>query len=175
MNMRFQLVVLGLVSSLVLVPHPSSAFNSAKWMRKREAMTDEAVRLQAAYSNCVSQLTSPSEGITIPLETNPDGSVRTSVYAKKAQIFQDVPLVWAEDLVMTKLDDEGKERLKLEAKRCVIDRVARTGWVDGHAKVTQGKTTFEGEGVFFSATNGFVSVYSKADVKSADLKFGGLR
>lgn len=151
------------------------AFNSAKWMEKREAMSDEAVRLQAAYSNCVARLTSLSEGITIPLETNPDGSVRTSVYAKKAQIFEDAPLVWAEDLVMTKLGDDGKERIRIDAERCVIDRIARTGWVDGHARVTHGKTTFEGDGVFFSATNGFVTVYSKADMKSADLKLGGLR
>lgn len=175
MSKCFQLASLVMVSSLVLIPHPSIAFNSAKWMEKREAMSDEAVRLQAAYSNCVARLTSLSEGITIPLETNPDGSVRTSVYAKKAQIFEDAPLVWAEDLVMTKLGDDGKERIRIDAERCVIDRVARTGWVDGHAKVTQGKTTFEGDRVFFSATNGFVTVYSKADMKSADLKLGGLR
>ena len=161
--------------AVCFLPVSLFAFNSAKWMEKREAMSDEAVRLQAAYSNCVARLTSLSEGITIPLETNPDGSVRTSVYAKKAQIFEDAPLVWAEDLVMTKLCDDGKERLRIDAQRCVIDRVARTGWVDGHAKVTQGKTTFEGDSVFFSATNGFVTVYSKADMKSADLKLGGLR
>ena len=175
MSKCFQLASLVMVSSLVLIPHPLIAFNSAKWMEKREAMSDEAVRLQAAYSNCVARLTSLSEGITIPLETNPDGSVRTSVYAKKAQIFDDAPLVWAEDLVMTKLGDDGKERIRIDAERCVIDRVARTGWVDGHAKVTQGKTSFEGDSVFFSATNGFVTVYSKADMKSADLKLGGLR
>lgn len=151
------------------------AFNSAKWLAKREAMSDDAVRLQAAYSNCVGRLDAPSEGITIPLETHSDGSVRTSIYAERAQFFQDAPLVWAENLVMTKLDEEGREKLRLEAGRCVIDRVARSGWVDGHAKVTQGKTTFEGDGVYFSATNGFVTVYSGADVKSADLKFGGLR
>lgn len=151
------------------------AFNSAKWLAKREAMSDDAVRLQAAYSNCVGRLDAPSEGITIPLETHSDGSVRTSIYAERAQIFQDAPLVWAENLVLTKLDESGREKLRLEAGRCVIDRVARSGWVDGHAKVTQGKTTFEGDGVYFSATNGFVTVYSGADVKSADLKFGGLR
>ena len=174
MNWCFRLASLATVSSLALGPRPSAAFSSAKWMEKREAMSEEAVRLQAAYSNCVARLTSLSEGITIPLETNPDGSVRTSVFAKKARIFEDVPLVWAEDLVMTKLGDDGGERLRLDAERCVIDRVARTGWVEGHAKVTQGRTTFEGDGVFFSATNGFVTVYSGADVKSADLRFGGL-
>ena len=174
MSRCFRFASLVMVSALVLIPRPSTAFNSAKWMAKREAMTDDAVRLQAAYSNCVSRLTSISEGITIPLETHPDGSVRTSVRAEKAQLFQDAPLVWAENLVMTKLDEDGTERLRLEAGRCVIDRVARSGWVDGHAKVTQGKTTFEGDGVYFSASNGFVSVYSDADMKSADLKFGGL-
>lgn len=149
-------------------------FNRTKWMAKREAMSDDAVRLQAAYSNCVSRLDSPSEGITIPLETNPDGSVRTSLYAERAQIFQDAPLVWAENLVLTKHGDDGQEKLRIEAGRCIIDREARSGWVDGHAKVTQGKTTFEGAGVYFSASNSFVSVYSESDMKSADLKLGGL-
>lgn len=153
---------------------PLPAFNSAKWMAKRKAMTDDALRLQAAYSNCVGRLDSPSEGITIPLETHPDGSVRTSIFAQRAQLFQDVPLVWAENLVLTRLDEAGVEKLRIEAGRCVIDRVARTGWVDGHAKVTQGKTAFEGDGVYFSATNGFVTVYAGSDMKSADLKLGGL-
>ena len=150
------------------------AFNRAAWMEKREAMSDDAVRLQAAYSNCVSRLDAPSEGITIPLETNPDGSVRTSLYAERAQLFQDAPLVWAENLVMTKFGDDGREKLRIEAGRCIIDRVARSGWVDGRAKVVQGKTTFEGEGVYFSASNSFVTVYSGSDMKSADLKLGGL-
>ena len=151
------------------------AFNTAKWMARREAMTDDAVRLRAAYSNVVGRIDTPSEGIVIPLETNPDGSVRTSVHAAKAQFFSDSPIIWAEKLEMRKFDPDGTERLRLEAGSCVIDRLSRSGWVEGHAKVTQGQTVFEGEGVYFSATNAFVSVYSGADLKSADLKFGGVR
>lgn len=164
-----------LFTAFALLVLPLFAFNSAKWMAKREAMSADAVRLQAAYSNCVNRLSSPSEGITIPLELNSDGSVRTSVYAKRAQFFPDDPLVWAEDLVMTKHDEQGRVKLRLEAGSCVIDRVARSGWVDGHAKVVQDKTAFEGDGVYFSATNGYVTVYSGSDMKSSDIKFGGLR
>lgn len=174
MSRCFRLASVGVILSFVLFPGVSSAFNTARWMAKREAMTADAVRLKTAYSNCVSRIDAPSEGITIPLETRPDGSVRTSLRAEKAQLFQDEPLVWAENLVLTKLDDEGREKIRLEADRCVIDRVVRSGWVEGHAKVVQGKTSFEGDGVYFSSTNGFVSVYSGSDMKSADLKLGGL-
>ena len=158
-----------------LLPLSLFAFDSAKWMAKREAMTDDAVRLMAAYSNCVAEVKTPSEEVTIPMETYPDGSVRTSVYAKRAQFFEKSPLVWAEDMVLTKLDDDGVEKLRLEARHCVIDRFERSGWIDGHARLIQGKTVFEGDGVYFSASNNFVTVYSDSDVKSADLKFGGLR
>lgn len=156
---------------------PSSrafAFNSAKWMVKREAAKADAVRLRAAYSNCVSRISSPSVGITIPLELNSDGSIRTSLHAGRAQFFLDSPFVWAEELTLVKMDDDGTEKLRLVAGSCVIDREVRSGWVEGRAKVTLNATTFEGDGVYFSATNGYVSVSSGADMKSADLKFGGL-
>lgn len=169
--MKFRL----LIALFVLIPVSVYSFDSKKWMVKREAMSKEASRLRAAYSNFVGQVSTPSEDIVIPLETNPDGSVRTSVSAKRAQFFLDSPMIWAEDLVLCKFDTDGVERMRLEAGKCVIDRVSRTGWIEGHAKLIQGKTTFGGEGVYFSATNGFVSVYSNADVVSADLKFGGLK
>lgn len=164
-----------LVLAAAILPSALYSFDSAKWLAKRERMTQDARRLQAAYSNCVNRINSPSEGLTIPLETNPDGSVRTSIYAKRAQFFVESKLVWAEDLVMTKLDPDGTERLRLEADRCIIDRVAKSGWIEGHAKVTQGKTFFEGDGVYFSSSNNFVTAYSNSDIQSKDLKFGGVK
>ena len=151
------------------------AFDSAKWLVRREAMTKDAERLRAAYSNAVGRIDSPSEGITIPFELFPDGSVRTSIYAEKAQIYQKSPLIWAEGLTLIRYDDEGKEKHRLEAGSCIIDRMSKSGWVEGHAKVTQGKTSFEGDGVYFSSSNNFVSAYSKSDIRSEDLRFGGLK
>lgn len=164
-----------LILTMLAAAAPLAAFDSAKWLAKREAMTADAERLRTAYTNCLANIDSPSEGLVIPLETNPDGSVRTEIHAERAQLYRDSPVIWAENLTLVKKDEDGTERMRLEAAKCVIDRVARCGWVEGHAKVTQGKTVFEGDGVYFSATNDFVTTYSQSDLKSSDLKFGGLK
>jgi len=162
-------------SVVLLTTFVASAFDSAKWLAKREELSRDADRLRCEYSNAVARITTPSEGLTIPLETYPDGAVRTSLYARRAQIFEKSTLVWAEGLELAKFDADGQKKLKLEADRCVIDRQTKTGWVEGHAKVTQGKTVFEGDGVYFSSPKNFVSAYLHSDIKSADLRFGGVQ
>lgn len=164
-----------LLLAVVIGPLSLCAFDSAKWMERRAAMTKDAMRLKNEYSKRCKKINAPSEDVVIPLETYPNGSVHTSIFAKKAQFFDGTPYVWAQGLVMKKLDTEGKEKMRLEANRCIIDRINRSGWIQGRAKVTQGKTVFEGDGVYFSATNSYITVYSKSDLKSADMKFGGVK
>lgn len=160
---------------LAIIPLFAYSFDSERWLEKRSVMTADAARLRAEYSNSVKRVSSPSEGIAIPLETYPDGRIRTLVSATKAQFFADNSLVWAEDLRFVKMKADGSEELRLDASSCLIDRVSRSGWVEGHAKVVQDKTLFEGDNVYFSSSNSFVTAYMSSDLKSSDLKYGGLR
>ena len=161
---------------LMSVPLLAYSFNSVRWLEKRDGMTADAARLRAEYSNAVQRVSSPSEGIAIPLETYPDGKICTMVSAAKAQFFGgDTSLVWAEGLELVKMKNDGTEELRLEASRCLIDRLSRSGWVEGHAKVVQDKTVFEGDNVYFSSSNSFVTAYMSSDLKSSDLKYGGFR
>lgn len=161
-----------LLIALVCCCRSSFAFDSEEWHGKRELFSREAERLRAVYSNCVARVRDPAENVTIPVETYDDGSVKVLVCAGKAQYFLAEGLVWAEDVVVKKLAPGGAEEARLEAKNCVVDRNSKSGWAEGAAKVTQGKTTFAGMGVYFTASETYVKVFGDAVVESEDLKFG---
>ena len=151
------------------------AFDSAEWHEKRELLTREAERLQAAYTNCVAHLQTPAQDVTVPVETFEDGSVKIIVVAKKAQYFMDSGLVWAEDVVVRKFGRDGSLEARIDAKNCIVDRFSKSGWVEGPATVTHGKTTFRGKGMYFSSPESYVKVFEQSDIKSEDLKFGGAK
>lgn len=174
----FALVLLFSLLVPQLVPHSSFliqstyAFDSAEWHGKRELFAREAERLMSAYTNCCAKVKDPAENVTIPVETYDDGSVKVLVQAGKAQFFLAEGLVWAEDVEVKKLGKGGSVEAHLEAKNCVVDRNSKSGWAEGAAKVTQGKTTFAGKGVYFSASDSYVKVFGGSLVESSDLKFG---
>lgn len=163
----------------LLVPHLTSivpstyAFDSAEWHGKRELFAGEAERLMSVYTNCCAKVKDPAENVTIPVETYDDGSVKVLVHAGRAQYFLAEGLVWAEDVEVKKLSKEGAVETLLEAKNCIVDSKAKSGWAEGTAKLTQGKTTFSGKGVYFSASDSYVKVFGGSVVESSDLKFGG--
>ena len=162
-----------LLSLLSLMTFSALAFNSEDWLGKRELFAREAERLRAAYTNCVAHLETPAEDVTVPVETFDDGSVKVMIFAKKAQYFLDKGLVWAEDVTVRRFKEDGRLEALIEAKNCVVDRFSKSGWAEGSAKVSHGKTTFRGRGVYFSSPEAYVKVFERADVDSQDLKFGG--
>ena len=161
-----------LLLSLVFSFPSAFAFDSAEWHGKRELFAREAERLMAAYTNCAARVENPAENVTIPVETYEDGSVKVLVKAAKAQYFLKDGLVWAEGVEVKRLAKGGAVEASLEAQNCVVDRVAKSGWAEGAAKVTQGKATFSGKGVYFSADDYYVKVFGGSVVETSDLKFG---
>ena len=167
-----RICALALLLSLV----PSAfAFNSDEWHGKRELMAREAERLRAVYTNCVARLETPAEDVTVPVEMFDDGSVKVIVLAKKAQYFLDTGYVWGEDVTVKRFRQDGTLDGLIEAKNCVVDRQAKSGWAEGRARVEHGKTVFTGDGVYFSSPDSYVKVFENAAIESQDLKFGGLR
>ena len=153
----------------------SAAFDSEEWLAKREMLSLEAERLRVAFTNCAAQVKDPAEDITVPLETFPDGSVKSSIHAKRAMLFLDTGLVWAEDVTVQKRDEAGRVVSQIDAKNCVVDRMTKSGWADGPAKITHGSTVFEGEGVYFSSPEAYVMVKRRSKIVSKDLTFGGVQ
>ena len=84
----------------------ASAFDVDAWNAMRALHVNEAVRLRAAYSNCVASLQGPAEDVTSPVDTEPDGSVRGVVNAKRVPFCLDTGMVWAENVVAKKFGDQ---------------------------------------------------------------------
>lgn len=149
------------------------AFDSAAWLAKRADLEHEIGRLRDAYRQCARNVQTPAEDVTVPIETFPDGSVKTSVHARKAQYFIASGLVWAEGVTVRKFKRDGTLDLTLEAQSCVVDRLTKSGWAEGPAKLTQGESVFRGRGVYFSSPEEYVRVTRDSDLESKDLKGGG--
>ena len=152
----------------------AQAFDSAEWHEKREVLLREAERLQAAYSNCLQNVHEPAESITVPVETFPDGSVKTVVSARRARFFLREGLIWAEGVVIRKFAPDGSEESRIDAASCVVDRATKSGWAEGAARVRHGKTTFCGKGVYFSSLESYVRVFRDSEIELSDFSSGGI-
>lgn len=151
------------------------AFDSADWHGKRELFMREAERLAGVYTNVSARVSNPAENVTIPLDSHPDGSIKVSVSATKAQYFLKEGLVWAEGVVVRSFSPTGAPESRIDAQSCVIDREARAGWAAGDVKVTHGQTACRGRDVFFSAPESYVRIFRDARVDAAGLRIEGVR
>lgn len=153
----------------------SARFSVEEWFKRRNERMDEAGRLRDIYAKCVDALRSPAEDVVVPVENYDNGSVKTSIFAHKAQFFVDDALVWGEGVEMTHFSEKGEQIVRLTAESCVVDRKSKCGWAQGHAKLTYGGTTVEGDGVYFSIEEEYVIIAEKSQIASTDLKLGGLK
>lgn len=164
-----------LVPILCLLTLPAIGFDSEGWLEKRAVLDREAERLEVLYGKCVKALQTPAENLVVPIENYPDGKVKATVTAARAQYFIDEGIVWGEDVVVREFAPDGSPRAEVVAKNCVVDRSTKSGYVSGHAKVTYGKTTIEGDGIYFSFAEEFVKILSSVVIESREMKVEGVR
>ena len=153
----------------------SARFSVERWFERRSERMDEANRLRGIYAKCVDALRTPAEDVTVPVENYEDGSVKTSIFAKKAQFFVEDALVWGEGVEVTHFSEKGEVIVRLTAQNCVVDRKSKCGWAEGHSKLTYGGTTVEGDGVYFSIEEEYVIIAEQSKIATTDLKLGGLK
>ncbi len=150
-------------------------FDARAWLEKRAALEDEAQRLRAEYKKCFAALTIPAENVIVPVENYPDGRVKSSIAAEKAQFFLDTGFVWGEGVTASQFGEDGSVQVSVTAANCIIDRKNKCGWADGRAKITYGGTTIEGAQVYFSLEEEYIMVNEGTKIVSTDLKLGGLK
>ena len=162
-----------LAAILPLLALPVLAFDSEAWFVKRAVLDREAERLQAAYTGCLARITAPAENLTLPIESHPDGSVKSSVAAGSAQFFLDTGLIWGTNVVVRQFATNGAVEAEVAADSCVIDRTTKSGWVSGHARASYRQNELEGDGIYFSFAEEFVKIFSNAviRVKGREEKF----
>lgn len=160
--MKFFLSIAACAAALASAAFSSSA---ADWLEKRGDDSD-VLRLRAAYSDCVAKLESPAENVSIPIETFPDGTVKSRVTAARAHMFQDSGYVWGEKVRVEQYKEGGKLYASLDAENCVVDRKTKSGWVEGAARMVYGDASVEGCGIYFSLTNEFIKIFSQSKIRT---------
>ena len=144
------------------------AFKSEKWLAERGDDSD-MLRLRAAYSDCLSKVDSPAENVTIPLEYHADGTIKSRLVARRAQLFLDTDFIWGEGIHVAQYREDGSAVGTIEAENCVVDRRTRTGWVEGFAKMTYGGSTVQGRGVYFSLDREFIKIFAQSEIRTKGL------
>lgn len=149
------------------------AFDSTTWFQKREMLTHEAERLEGMYKKYAAMVDTPATDVFVPIETFPDGSIRSSLKAKKAMYFLEDGYLWGEDVVIERFSEDNKVESMIKANNVIVDRQTKSGWVEGIAIIYHEGTIFRGVGVYFSSPEGYLISTKKSKIISKGLKFGG--
>ena len=145
------------------------AFSSVKWLEVRNDDSD-MLRLRSAYSDCLKKLLQPAENVAFPIESYPNGTVKSRLRAKRAQLFIDTGFIWGEGVRVEEYDAAGNVSGWLSAENCLVDRHTRTGWIEGEATLTYNNTVVKGRGVYFSFDREFIKIFSQSEIRAKGLK-----
>lgn len=145
----------------------AAAFSSSEWLMKRGDDSD-ALRLRAAYADCVKRIESPAENVSIPIETFSNGTVKSRISAARAHMFQD-GFVWGEKVRVEQFNENGALHASLDAENCLVDRKTRSGWVEGAARMVYGESSVKGRGIYFSLTNEFIKIFSQSEIRTGSV------
>ena len=148
------------------------AFDRAEWLGKGAMLDGEAERLRALYAKCAAQAKTPAENVVLPVETFPDGTVKSSVSAERAFYCLDEGIIWGERVTLTQRRADGSVEAEVKADSCVVDRETRSGWAEGAAKATYGRNTLSGKDVYFSLAERFFKVYDGTRLTAEGFRFG---
>lgn len=150
---------------------PAMAFNSAEWLAACRDDKD-MMRLQALYESCTTNSFTPAENVVLPLESYPDGTLKSRISAARAFIFIDTGIIWAEGLHVEQFKPDGVTLMgMLRAENCVVDRKTKSGWVKGQARLKWGEVSVSGKGVYFSLEREFIKIFKDSQISGKGLKF----
>ena len=160
-----------LATTFALVAFAATAFNSEQWLAERSDDSD-MVRLRVAYRDCVSKIEAPAENVSFPLETFPDGSVKSRLTAARAQMFPDTGYIWGEKIRVEQYKNPGATNVwaNLAADNCIVDRKTKSGWVEGNATMVYGDSSVKGRGIYFSLPREFIKILSKCEIRTKGAK-----
>ena len=160
----------------VLAALAANAFDSADWLGQRELLDREAERLCGAYAKYRSLAKDPAESIVVPVESHSDGSIKTSIGAKRAQFFINDGFIWGEGVAVRQLGRDGSVEMMLDADDCVVDRSTRSGWVEDHAHAEfRNDAVLDGDRVYFSAIEEYLKIYTNTVLRADGKELRSIR
>ena len=107
-----------------------------------------------------------------PLETFPDGSVKSRLTAAKAQMFVDSDFIWGENIRVEQYREANSTNVwaSLDAENCIVDRKTKSGWVEGAAQMTYGDSSVRGRGIYFSLPREYIKILSQCEIRTKGAK-----
>lgn len=161
-----------ILAGLMAVAAQALAFDSGKWLAERGDDSD-MLRLRGAYAECVKKIEAPAENVAFPLESYPNGIVKSRLKAKKAYLFMDTGFIWGEGIRVEQYKEDGKTvEACLTADNCIVDRKSKSGWVEGNAHMDWDGTDVKGRGIYFSFDREFIKIFSQTEIRTKSLKLG---
>ena len=119
------------------------------------------------------KIDAPAQNVTFPLETYPNGMVKSRLKAKKAYMFMDTGFIWGEGIRVEQYRPDGKTiEAFLTADNCIVDRKSKSGWVEGNAHMDWDGTSIKGRGIYFSFDREFIKIFSQTEIRTKALKLG---
>ena len=161
--------------SVSVIPETAETFDVAIASARRAAWSADEARLRAAYAEGLAKIDRPALGIVVPVESFPNGALKVAATAGKAQFFEADGLVWCGDVTVREYSESGAEKMSFSAAGCIVDRRTKSGWLEGAAHGTYGKTQLAGDGIYFSFPDEFVKISSKVEITSTEFKFEGVK
>ena len=170
--MRIRIVHILVSIIAVCATLAACAFDSGKWLAERGDDSD-MLRLRAAYEDCIKKIDAPAENVAFPLETYPDGTVKSRLRAGRAYMFLDTGFIWGENIRVEQYKSDGKTvEGFLTADNCIVDRKSKSGWVQGNAHMDWDGTAIKGRGIYFSFEREFIKIFSQTEIRARSLKLG---
>ncbi len=148
-------------AAMVFAACAAFGFDSDTWLAERAVREKAAMAMKAKYATYAAKVKAPAENITVPIENFPDGSIKRSVFAKRACFFLDEGYVWGEGITIRQFREDGRVDSQVDAQNCLVSRQDRNCWVEGHAKAYyKDQAEIEGDGVYLDSTSEFAQVFS---------------
>ena len=118
----------------------------------------------------------PVENLVLPVESWSNGAVKTRLRAGKAQLL-DLRYVFAENVTIEMFSADGEKTGELVAADCLFDRKQRRGYCKGTVSGSKDGDTISGEGMYFSASERYVRLLSRGEIRTGRFKgtFGRIK
>lgn len=112
---------------------------------------------------------SPVENLMLPIDHFPNGRIKAVLRARKAQLFMD-GIIFAEDVTVDLLTEDGALDGRLTAEGCIFDRNVRHGYCEGRVTMVKGADRLKGRGMYFSFEGQFIKILAECEIRTHRVK-----
>lgn len=105
----------------------------------------------------------PIEGLRLPLEFDPDGTLKTELFARQATIQPDMTIA-ASGIVFRVFATNGAVETTITAEDAEFSRERQAGWSEKTVSMRQGDLLVTGDGFRWNGANGTLRILRQARV-----------